>query len=215
VNQLFGRRLATRRQLRVHEKSQTKELDKMGGRNWESALRRLTRKPPSEGAKTLILDAMRGDTDDRGAALVMASAADAAILGAIAYALGLKQPAQFSIFYDEGNFSTFHRRIAFASTRKLIGPVASENARIVKAVRNVFAHAMSDVSFADDPIVKACGRIKLTITNQSFVDQEGTKKTRYAFGYACQEIYSGILGRIGMGLIGTSAPQATDLPILP
>ncbi|GAC1572673.1 MAG: hypothetical protein NVS3B5_01680 [Sphingomicrobium sp.] len=191
----------------------------MGGGDWESALRQLTRKPPSEGAKTLVLDAMRGDAGDRAAALVMASAADATIQGAIAYALGLKQPEQFSIFYNEGLFTTLDRRIAAASTLKLIGPVASKNARIIKGVRNVFAHAMADVSFADDPIVKACGRIKLTSANQFFVDQAGNKKTRYIFGYACQEIYSGILGRIGMGLMGISAPQARevlpDLPILP
>lgn len=191
----------------------------MGGVNWKYALLQHTRKPPSEGAKTLVLDAMRGDIGDRAAALVMASAADAAIQGAIAYALGLKQPEQFSMFYNEGLFPTFHGRITAAATLNLIGTIASTNARIVKDVRNVFAHAMSDVSFADDPIVKACDRIKLTTTSQFFVDQEGTKKTRYIFGYACQEIYSGILGRIGMVLIGISAPQAREvlpnLPMLP
>jgi hypothetical protein len=192
----------------------------MGGSDWESALRKLTRKPPAEGAKTFVLDAMRGDASDRAAALTMASAADAALQGAIAYALGLREAQEFNgMFFGEGLFATFDRRIAAASALNLTGPIANKNATIIRNIRNVFAHAMSDVSFADDPIVKACGRIKLSTNNQFFVDHEETRKIRYAFGYACNEIYSGIFARIGPSLIGASHRSTRkilpDLPILP
>jgi hypothetical protein len=84
--------------------------------DWESALRKLTRAPPSEGIKTTVLDAMRSDMADRAAALIMASAADTMLQGALVYILGLDRPDQINaFFYSDGPFSTFDRRIVGAS----------------------------------------------------------------------------------------------------
>lgn len=132
--------------------------------DWESALRKLTRDQPPRGGSTstFVTDAMNGDLSDRAAALVMASIADATLQGAIAMVLRLHAQDQFNaMFYGDGPFSTFDRRIIGASTLKIIGPVTSTNAKVIKNVRNVFAHAMSDVTFLSEPISRACGQSNL------------------------------------------------------
>jgi hypothetical protein len=65
--------------------------------DWESALRKLTRKPPSSEVMQTITAAMRGCADDRSAALLSAALADAAILSAIANALRPDEPEHWQL----------------------------------------------------------------------------------------------------------------------
>jgi len=186
--------------------------------DWESALRKLTRVIPSEGIKTTVLDAMRSDLADRAAALIMASAADTMLQGAIVYILGLNRQHQINaFFYSDGPFATFDRRIVGASNLNVVGPRTTTNLKVIKNVRNVFAHALSNVSFSSDQIIKACYKIKLSDTSQFFVDQEEERKIRFIFGFACDEIFRTMLEDIEHKWIFGHLPRQIlpDTPMLP
>jgi hypothetical protein len=181
--------------------------------NWESALRKLTREAPKSEVMTTVLDAMRGDLPDRPAALVMAAAADITVQGALVYALALNQAQILALFYGDGPFASFDKKIVAAFNLSVFGPTTTNNLN----VRNVFAHALSDVSFTSDAIVRACNRIRLDKTSQFFVDNEEARKTRCMFGYACNSMYQGILTLLGVEIMVRGGRRKTilDHPILP
>jgi hypothetical protein len=58
------------------------------------------------------------------------------------------------------------------------------NLKVIKNVRNVFAHALSNVSFSSDQKIKACNKIILNNKSQLFVDKEKERKIRFTFGFA-------------------------------
>jgi len=89
----------------------------------------------------------------------------------------------------------------------LIGPTAKMNLKIIKDVRNVFAHAFSNVNFSSDEIANACSRIKLNDQSKFFVDHEEIRKIRFTFGFACDEIYRTFLNHIGVQWITGQLPR--------
>ena len=100
--------------------------------DWKTALRRLTKTPPSERTKSAVLDCMRGTDSDRAAALIIGSLVETGLRAAIVYALG---------HHDRGQ--TFASQIRTARGLNLIGTETFENLETIREVRNTFAHAMS------------------------------------------------------------------------
>ncbi|MDE2476078.1 MAG: hypothetical protein KGO48_13575 [Alphaproteobacteria bacterium] len=188
------------------------------GDDWESALRKLTRETPTAKIKTLVLDTMHSDIPDRPAALVMAAAADTMVQSALVYALALKEPKQvLDLFYGDGPFSTFDKKIVAAASLKVVGARTVANLKVIKNVRNVFAHALTDVSFGSGPIERACARIKLSKKSELLLELVTGRKTRFIFGHACNEIFQGVLSYCGTKwLTGDMGKRSLlDHPILP
>ncbi len=187
--------------------------------DWESDLRKLTREAPSENIKRLVLDAMHSDIPDRSAALTMAVGAEIGLQGMLVYALSLRDPKKIlKLFYGNGLFSSFDSKISAALNLNVIGTLAYENLCVIKNVRNVFAHALSEVSFDSEPISKACKRIKLLDKNsQFFVDNEEAKKYRLVFGYSCNEIFQKSLNHFSVKWLTGEYDKRSliDAPILP
>ena len=186
--------------------------------DWESALRKLTRETPKTEVMDAVMNAMRGDLPDRPSALVMSAATDVAIQLALVYALSINtQDRVNSMFYGDGPFSAFDKKIVAAFNLSIVGPTTATNLKVIKGVRNVFAHSLMEVTFSANQIVRACARIKLTKASQLPVDIENERKTRFLFGCACNEIYQGILqfvsGQIMAGEMGRR--KLLSSPILP
>lgn len=148
------------------------------GTDWKKALRELTRKPPGKGAKSAVLDSMRGTDTDRAAALIIGSLVESSLSAAIAYTLGHHDKRQ-----------TFASRIGVAKALNLIGSQTLQNLEVIREVRNTFAHAMSDVEFGTPEVANACNRLVISENHQGFVRRETERHARFRYGYASQTIF--------------------------
>jgi hypothetical protein len=87
--------------------------------------------------------------------------------------------------------------------------------RVIRLVRNVFAHAMVEVTFTTPEIVAACHEIVLSPNAQFFVDQESQREIRYRFCYGCDPVFRGLLGFLARPFIFGTPPIKPSQPILP
>lgn len=133
------------------------------GDEWDSALRKLTREHPKEDHLTYITDRMRSEIDDRACALVVTSLAEMMLQIALTHFLGIRgQKAVSDIFYTFGPLSTLDAKIVMCSSTGIIGPVTTSNLEAIKKIRNVFAHAMIDITFEEPAVQRACNELKIT-----------------------------------------------------
>lgn len=189
--------------------------------DWESALRKLTRRPPNEGAKTAVRDALYGKDSDRGAALIMAALVDASLIIPIALSLGLRETDDITnnFWNERGLFSSFDARSQMVGLLGILGEKSSSNIRVIRLVRNAFAHAMSEITFASSEIERACSRLHLSETDNFFVEQidkdHKALKNRQRFGRACDQIYQGLLTSAVMPWVSGNLQTLPALPILP
>ncbi len=183
--------------------------------DWESALRKLTRKPPSSEVMQSIITAMQGVADDRSAALLSAALTEGAIISAIAFVLRPDEATRKLLFLEGGPFSDFDKRIIGSCALRLIGDKTAANLKVIRAVRNVFAHCMSGVLFDAPEIERACNRLTVSTNSAFFINLEATRKSRYRFCYACDEIFRGLLNYAGTMWITGQPGTLPDHPILP
>lgn len=183
--------------------------------DWESALRKLTREPPSSEVMQTIVKAMQEGTDDRSVALLSAALTETAVRSAIAYILRPHAKILKRLFFQDGPFSDFSRCISGAAALHLIGDKTTANLDVIRAVRNVFAHCMSDVLFDTPEIERACNRLTVSSNSAFFIDKEPSRKIRYRYCYACDEIFRGLLNYTGTMWITGQPGTLPDHPILP
>jgi hypothetical protein len=184
--------------------------------DWESALRKLTRKPPSSEVMQTIIMAMQGAADDRSVALLSAAITEGAIISAIVYVLRPDVATRKLLFLEGGPFSDFDKRIIGSCAVRLIGHKTAANLKVIRAVRNVFAHCMSDVRFDAPEIERACNRLIVTSNAALFIDKEPIRKSRYRVCYACDEIFRELLNYVGTAMwITGQTGTLPDHPILP
>jgi hypothetical protein len=161
---------------------------------------------------------MESQDHDRGVALTMASLVDASLVGVIAYVEDMSQSEIIDIWsgkkpnWYQGEIRTFSDRIEEAFKQKLIGQRTRDNLQLIREIRNVFAHALSDVTFLHPVIDCACGDFVLSPLSQFFVDHENKRKARYRYGFACHEIYSALLNYLGSTML---FPQPKRSPVAP
>lgn len=189
--------------------------------DWESALRNLTRKPPDEGSKNAVLNSMIGNDSDRAAALVMTSFVESSLPIGIILVLGINDQANIKkLFLERGILATFEARAQMATLLGIFGPEAQENLKVIRLVRNAFAHSMVDINFTTKEIDRACNRLTLSKNDDFFVrrlkeSNEKEKTNRTTFGYACDSIYQSMLF-LGLNRILTGSPRILlDSPVRP
>jgi hypothetical protein len=184
------------------------------------ALRKLIRTPPQAEIKRAILNAMESRDHDRGVALAMVSLVDALLVGAIAYVGPMSQNNIIDIWsgkkltWYQGEIRTFGDRIEEAFKLKIIGQKTRGNLQLLREIRNVFAHALSDVTFLHPVIDRACCDIELSTMGKFFVDHELNRKARYRYGYACHEVYSALLNYLGSNMLFVQPRRSPDAPVV-
>jgi hypothetical protein len=163
------------------------------GDEWDSALRKLTREHPKEDHLTYITDRMRSDIDDRACALVVTSLAEMMLQIALTHFLGIRgEKAVRKIFYTFGPLSTLDAKIVMCSSTGIIGPVTTSNLEVVKKIRNVFAHAIIEITFEAPAVQRACNRLKITKSTAAMELAEGRSRNRHTFCFACNDVYETI-----------------------
>jgi hypothetical protein len=115
------------------------------------ALRRLTYKEASAEHHKAFEQQVRAELNDRGACILISANLENALDAALQQVLS---PPYDDMFEADGPLATFARKISVARALRIIGPVTNENLRLIRHVRNAFAHAKIPIEFKT-PEIKA------------------------------------------------------------
>jgi len=137
------------------------------------ALRKLSYAPTTEEHQGEFERQMEPGTSDRGACLLIAAQLENELEAAIASALPkMQSDVRREMFEQDGPLATFSRKISMAAALGIIGPKTRANFRIVRHVRNAFAHAKIPISFATEEVADACGELHMIDPLAPYSQQE-------------------------------------------
>jgi len=157
------------------------------------------------------MSAAEGSDSDRAAALIMASFADVAMNGLIAYAIRVPDLTALKALFiaERGPLYEFASKIYFAKAIHIIGKDTTNNLEVIRNVRNTFAHAIADIDFDTSEISRACNRLIL-------YNEHVSLSNRLKFGLACDIIYQRALHLLfTRQLSGSLSEKLFDSPLLP
>jgi hypothetical protein len=101
-------------------------------------------------------------TSDRGACLLIAAQLENELEAAIVSALPkMQSDIRREMFEQDGPLATFSRKICMAAALGIIGPKTRDNFRIIRHVRNAFAHAKIPIGFETKEVADACSELHL------------------------------------------------------
>jgi DNA-binding MltR family transcriptional regulator len=124
------------------------------------------RRPPprvpelSEDISRFVADLQQEKTD-RGVALVGAAFLDDALRALIRAALIEKSETADNLFKYPGPLATFAARTDFAYCMGLIGKMMFQDLKLVREVRNSFAHQHRPARFEDPEVTRLCKRLRI------------------------------------------------------
>lgn len=122
-----------------------------------NALRKLTNAEPLAEHQADFNLQVSPQQSDRGACLLIASQMDVELDKAIERKLGRLVPdLREELYRDDGPMATFARKITMAAALGVVGPISRENLRIIRHVRNAFAHAKRPITFATPEVSAMC-----------------------------------------------------------
>ena len=122
-----------------------------------SKLRELTTKPATPEHQEAFDEQTGDDADDRSFCLLLASMLENTLDTALDAWIG-EQPEVLckNLYEQDGLLATFARKITFAIVTQIAGPVSRENLRLMRHIRNAFAHAKIPITFNTPEVAAAC-----------------------------------------------------------
>ncbi len=125
-------------------------------------LRALTRGVPTTDHLSAIQEQASADSNDRGAAILIATNLENALEYAIESRMQLSDEQREELFFlSDSPASSFNRKIILSDALKLIGPQARLNLDIIRLLRNAFAHTRLPITFETATIKNACDALVL------------------------------------------------------
>lgn len=120
------------------------------------ALRLITNAPARKEHQEEFDRQVAAKTDDRGVCLLIVAQLENELERALDHDLCTPEDASIraELYGQDGPLATFARKISMAAPLGIIGPITRNNLRIIRHVRNAFAHAKQPIKF-DTPEVKA------------------------------------------------------------
>lgn len=124
-------------------------------------LKRLIKKyPPPEDLEGIM--GRLSSESDRSAAIIAAGILEGLLERIIIYRLANKDPNLIGkLFNNRGPLSDFHSKILIASALGIISQLCENDMHRVKAIRNVFAHAVNQVTFDTPEIATEIDEINI------------------------------------------------------
>jgi|SRR5258708_33242678 hypothetical protein len=155
-----------------------------------SKLRTLTTKPATPEHQEEY-DKQTGDkADDRTLCLLLTAQLENSLDRAIDFAMGDQTAEMRKDLYDhDGPLGNFSRKITIAAAITLLGPASHENFRLMRHVRNAFAHAKVPITFETAEVAEVCaGLVRFNIFDPpEEVDQDPDMSPRARFTTVCHE----------------------------
>lgn len=153
-------------------------------------LRTLTTKPATPEYQEEYSKQTGAQADDRSYCLLYTAMLENELDRSIEIWLGETAEEIRKELYDrDGPMGNFSRKITLASALDMIGPVTRENFRLIRNVRNAFAHAKIPIKFDTPEVVAVCaGMQRINIFEPPEpVDQRPDLSARERFTYVVQE----------------------------
>lgn len=124
-------------------------------------LRKLTSAPATAEHQEEFNKQTNAKADDRGVCLLISAQIENELDSAIDTALGeLPTDLRDALYSQDGPLATFSRKTTMAAALRLIGPITRENLRIIRSVRNAFAHAKVPITFATAEVAAICADLQ-------------------------------------------------------
>jgi hypothetical protein len=153
-------------------------------------LRDLTTKPATAEHQEEYDKQTSAKADDRSFCLLLAAMLENELDRAIDHWLGeLSEKIRHDMYDRDGPLGNFSRKITLASALEIIGPTSQENFRLVRNIRNAFAHAKVPLTFKTTEVSAVCADLKrINIFNPPVeVDQAPQMPARARFETVCNE----------------------------
>jgi hypothetical protein len=130
------------------------------------------------------------DADDRSFCLLLVSMLENTLDQALDHWIGdqTKELRQ-ALYAQDGLLATFARKITFATIVKVAGPVARENLRLMRHIRNAFAHSKIPITFDTPEVATVCADlVRVNIYEPPEEPDQGAKLSpRKRFEIVCNE----------------------------
>lgn len=165
-----------------------------------SKLRELTTKPATADHQEAFDKQTGEDADDRSFCLLIASMLENTLDQANDHCIGEQDAELRKALYDQdGLLATFARKITLATIANVLGPVSRENFRLLRQVRNAFAHAKIPITFDTPEVSAVCADlVRINIYNPpEEPDQLPDLTPRKRFQVVCNETMIRLLSYTG------------------
>jgi hypothetical protein len=126
------------------------------------ALRKLSYAPATEKHQGDFERQMEPGTGGRGACLLIVAQLENELEAAIVSTMPKMAPdVRSEMFEQDGPMATFARKISMAAALGIVGPKTRSNLKIIRHIRNAFAHAKIPIDFDTDEVTKACEELHI------------------------------------------------------
>jgi len=162
-----------------------------------TALRTFTRSDPIVNDRETLeaLEKEIFNTSDRVTAVMLGAAVETALERLLASRMrqNLNRTERDQLFGFEGAVGTFSAKIIIAYAMRIIGPITYSDLKLIKELRNQFAHSRIAFDFQTPQVVAVCNELKipkLPDSSDSFKSRIGMEKSAswMLFVSACHNI---------------------------
>jgi hypothetical protein len=117
-------------------------------------LKALSKQIPKPEHFSAFMREIAAEKNDRGAAILLATNVETALDYALISAL--RGAAFDDLFERDGPLSDFHNKVQMGRALRIYGPETHSNLRIIRHVRNTFAHVRIPITFDTPEVADAC-----------------------------------------------------------
>lgn len=153
-------------------------------------LRDLTTKRATADHQEEFNKQISDEADDRSFCLLLISMLENTLDQALDHWIGEQtKELRQSLYAQDGLLATFARKITFATVINIAGPVSRENLRLMRHIRNAFAHSKIPITFDTPEVATICADlVRINIFEPAEEpDQEPGLSPRKRFEAICNE----------------------------
>lgn len=155
-----------------------------------SRLTKLTTKPATPEHQEEYDKQTGAKADDRTLCLLLACQLENTLERAIDFIVeDQTDDLRRDLYGPDGPLGNFSRKITIAVATKILGPISQENFRLMRHIRNAFAHAKLPITFDTEEVAAACAAlVRFNIFDPpEEVDQKPDLSPRDRFVTVCHE----------------------------
>jgi hypothetical protein len=144
---------------------------------------------------TEFFEQVRGENNDRGAAILTATNTDNSLRYALSRRLGVTKNNREELFGLSGPMGTFDLKIRMAKALRMFGTETETNLTLIRIIRNAFAHSTIPITFKTSAIIELCKFLvvpfvvppkSITVVDGEVVDPEEPIEARQRFTTVCE-----------------------------
>ena len=142
-----------------------------------------------------FFEQVRGENNDRGAAILTATNTDNSLRYALSRRLAVTKNNHEELFGLSGPMGTFDLKIRMAKALRIFGTETEANLTLIRTIRNAFAHSTIPITFKTVAIIELCKFLvvpfvlppkSIKVIDGEVVDPEEPIEARQRFRTVCE-----------------------------